>query len=212
MNQKIFLSAPAAVILVCFLSACGPQTRIAAPEIAAPEIEPPSDLIPGYVPHGFTLVAGFQLAGHPVAESGDEFPPLRRLIFNLKSPAGNEILGLYYQNPEQTILITKSAFPGGTLAAWRTAYEDSLPGHCDCECLPPRANTDLISGRFATIREEREVGGTPVAVLDSHGGWITAFVRGGDLLTVESGTPLESGGIPLEENLKIVASLLEKET
>lgn len=193
----------AMVFTIILLPACSPR-----PEIVAPEIEPPADLIPAYVPDGFELVSGFQLAGSPAAGEG-EFPPLRRLDFNLKSPAGNEILGLYYQSPEQTILITKSAFPGGSLAEWRTAFEDASPAPCVCDGCPARAMPDPLSRRMPAIREERTIGGTDVAVLELSGGWMTVFVREGWLLTVESGLLPGKGGIPLAENLKIVADLLE---
>jgi hypothetical protein len=47
------------------------------------------------------------------------------------------------------------------------------------------------------------VDGIPVAILSKPEGWLTVFVRAGDLLTVE-------GAISLDDNLKIVSSLLEK--
>jgi signal transduction histidine kinase len=44
-------------------------------KFVAPEIEPPTDLIPGYVPEGFELVSGFQLSANctlPEFTGGDE--------------------------------------------------------------------------------------------------------------------------------------------
>ena len=193
-------------LLATMLTACGSRTKF-----VAPEIEPPADLIPGYVPEGFKLVSGFQLTGKftlPVFSNGDEgglFGHLREgyAFFNVKSPSGNDIQGLYYQGKEDLILIARSYFPDGTLDLWRNAYETAQPKSCECVWAGlPRLGAEPFPVRFHEIQEMRTVGETQVAVLDGPLGLITVFVRGDYLLTVES-------GISLEENLKIVASLLE---
>ena len=107
-------------------------------------------------------------------------------------------------------MITKSHFSDGTLDLWRTAYETSQPVLFDCACADLRLFPEGFPARVAEVQEERAIGGTRVAILKGPGGWITVFVRGDYLLTVESGLPLEDDGISLEENLKIVASLLEE--
>ncbi|HSF80560.1 MAG TPA: hypothetical protein VLA49_04980 [Anaerolineales bacterium] len=180
------------------------------PKFVAPEIDPPTDLIPSYVPEGFELVSGFQLTGDvpwPVASEADEALFVerlgKRLIFaNLKSPSGNEIQGVYYQGKEHLLLITKSYFPEGTLDLWRTTYEAPWPKPCECECFKLRLEAVSLSPRIAQIQEERIIDGTQVAILKGPMGWTTVFVRGEYLLTVES-------GLSLAENLKVVTSLLD---
>ena len=208
MNTKSLFCSLLSMMLAGCLSACGSARRA---QIIAPEIEPPADLIPAYLPEGFELVKSYQLEGQPMDwEAGGEagFSINRRVGFNLKSPAGNDIQGLFYQNEDQSILITQSLFPGGTLRGWRAAFEKSLPDFDGCECAMRRPVPQLIPRRFPEFHEERTIGGVRVAVLKSPNGWITVVVRGEHLLTVESGIPLDEGGVPLEENLKIVESLL----
>lgn len=188
------------ILLGCLLTACSHKAKF-----VAPEIEPPADLIPGYVPKGFELVSGFQLPREttlPATFNGDDVSQFARiLIFDLKSPNGNDLQGVYYQGKEHLILITKSHFPDGTLDLWRAAYEASWPKPCGCSDLP-RLDAIPIPARLIEIQEERTIGETRVAILKRPLGWITVFVRGDYLLTVES-------GISLEENLKIVASLMD---
>ncbi|MFH1524936.1 MAG: hypothetical protein ABIF04_08220 [Chloroflexota bacterium] len=207
MNHKPKIIIPLFVVLVCILTACGSR-----PKFTAPEIKPPADLIPGYVPEGFMLVSGFQLAGKVIltitSDNGDVSSFARMRDFDLKSPNGNDIQGVYYQSEDQSILITKSYFPGGNLDLWRTKYE-SYSQPCKCECIDLRLGDIPLPARFTEIQEERTIGDSHIAVLKGLNGWITVFVRGDYLLTVESGLPLEKSGITLEENLKIVASLLE---
>jgi hypothetical protein len=193
------------MLLACILSACGSRTKF-----VAPEIDPPADLIPGYVPEGFELVSGFQLTGEvtlPEFSNGDEDGFFGHLLeddpfFDVKSPNGNDIQGVYYQGKDHLILISKSFFPEGTLDLWRTAYEESWPKPCECAGFP-RLDPEAFPVRFYNdLQEERTIGKTSVAILKGPLGWITVFIRGDHLLTVES-------GISLEENLKIVASLLD---
>jgi hypothetical protein len=217
MKTQSVLAYSMMLLLACVLSACGPRR----PKFIAPEIEPPADLIPSYVPEGFQLVDGFQLEGGVTTATQDLSRLVGRVGFDLKSPAGNEIQGVYFQKENQLILITKSYYPGGTLDDWRAAFEEPLPKplglepECDCECRPARLarpDPELFPSRFGEIREERTIGETRVAVLQSGGHWVAVFMRGEYLLTVESGSALEQSGIPLEENLKIAASLLEKQS
>jgi hypothetical protein len=100
-----------------------------------------SDLVPGYVPDGYKLISGFQLPGDLASELalGEVAGLVGRLeagnhFFDVKSPAGNVIQGVYYQGKDHIILISKSYFPGGTLDDWQAIYEDSLPKPCDCDC------------------------------------------------------------------------------
>ena len=200
-------------LLATMLAACGSKVKF-----VAPEIEPPADLIPSYVPDGFELVKGYQIkpgdleADRFFADAEDCEEDIRPVcdlhlsgsFFDLQSPAGNDILGLHYQNGDNLLLITKSYYPGGSLDLWRSAYEASDEGtqDCNCDCFRfainiPRPPLPL---RFAEIQEVRTIGETQVAVMDGPLGLITFFVRGDYLLTVES-------GISLEENLKVVASL-----
>ena len=202
MNIKCKFAIPFLMLLACILPACRPN-----PKFVAPETDPPADLIPGYVPGGFELVSGFQLPGKvifPATSDGDDISDFLRIRdFNPKSPNENAIQGVYYQGKDHLILISKSYFPEGNLDLWRTAYEASRPKPCECAGFPGlRLDTETFPVRIYEIQEERTIGETRVAILKGPLGWITVFVRGDDLLTVES-------GISLEENLKIVASLLE---
>jgi len=189
------------MLLVGILPACSQPQKFVAPEIG-----PPADLIPDYVPGGVTLGGGYQLSGKDIFRAisgGEDVPQFARMNdFNLKSPKGNDIQGVYYQGKDHLILISKSYYPEGTLELWRTAYEASSPKPCECECVKLRLNTIPFPPRIAEFQEERTIDGRRVAILKGPLGWITVFVRGDYLLTVES-------GISLEENLKIVASLLE---
>jgi len=202
-------------LLLILLAACGPKVKF-----VAPEIEPPADLIPGYIPEGFKLIKGYQIkpenfeVSHFFAdgENCDEETrnncglELSDFFFNLQSPDGNDILGLHYQDGNNLLLITKSYYPGGSLDLWRAAYD--APGEdtqeCDCDCFPFVIDRRLppFPLRFAEIQEMRTVSGTQVAILNGASGLTTIFIRGDDLLTVES-------GVSLEENLRIVESLLE---
>ena len=203
------------MLLIFILTACS-----RGPEISAPEIDPPPDLIPSYVPENFKLESGFMIdtadiTARIIYDEGELrvpwnanmlFTPYRSII----SPAGNETLGVYYISKDQVILITKSYFPGGTLEQWREHYEksdgkDCVREDCECNCCCPHIELSIgitVPPRFAEIQEERTINGTPVAILKGHGGWISVFVRDDYLVSVES-------GISLEENLKIVNSLLE---
>jgi hypothetical protein len=201
-------------LLATMLAACGPRTKL-----VAPEIEPSADLIPGYVPEGFELVKGYQI--NPGDFGGSRFfadaedcevdaRPICDLhlsgsFFDLQSPAGNDILGIHYQDGDNLLLITKSYYPGGSLELWRAAYEASDQDHSDYKCSYLQFVLDMplppLPLRFAEIQEVRTVGETQVAILDGALGLMTVFVRGDYLLTVEI-------DISLEENLKIVASLL----
>ena len=207
--QVLFL-----LLLATALAACSSDAKF-----VAPEIDPPADLIPGYVPEGFKLIKGYQIKpedfeaqyfSHDPEDCGEDTRIICGLdlsgsFLDLKSPAGHDILGLHYQDGDSLLLITKSFYPGGSLELWRTANEASYDEYPDCECdcvqfvmdmpLPP------LPLRFAEIREVRTVGETQVAVMDGPLGLITVFIRGDYQLTVES-------GISLEENLKVVASLL----
>jgi hypothetical protein len=188
----------------CLLAACSHP-----PKFVAPEIDPPADLIPGYVPEGFDLISGFQLSGTfpwPVTSNADEAIFVehlgkRSLFADIKSPNGNDIQGVYYQSKEHRILITKSYFPKGTLDLWRTTYEASQPKPCECECINLRLDAVSLPPRIADIQEERTIDGVQVAILKGPLGWTSVFVRGEYLITVES-------GISLDENMKVVASLL----
>ncbi len=180
-----------------------------SPKLVAPEIDPPTDLIPGYVPKGFELISGFQLSGTipwPIASDAGEvsMPGLlgEKLNFaNFKSPDGNDIQGVYYQGKENLLLITKSYFPKGTLDLWMTTYEASWSRPCECGCFDLRLDGLSLPTRMAELQEERTIDGVQVAILKGPQGWTTVLVRGEYLITVES-------GISLEENLKVVASLL----
>ncbi len=197
-NSKVFVL----LLLACIVSACSSR-----PRFVAPEIDPPADLIPGYLPAGFTLDMGFQIAAEEkfraLSEVG-EFPYVGHGPFwDLKSPEGNDILGVFYQKGDQDIMITKSYFPGGNLDIWRQAYEASTSQLFASECIGTRMNAFPVSIRFAEIQEERSIAGTDIIILNRAGGTVTVFMRGDYLLTIES-------SIALEENLKIVKSLLEK--
>jgi hypothetical protein len=210
------------VLLACSLAACGSQTKF-----VAPEIDPPTDLIPGYVPKGYELISGFQIkvsnfnARLAIIEEDGRIAcgkPLIVPFFDLKSPAGNDLMGVYYQKKDHLLLITKSYFPEGSLDGWRESYDashqDAWDGERDCDCgcdcwcnscsgypcvqllfIPP------IPFRNTEVQEVRTVGDTQIAVLQKPSGWVTIFVRGEYLIAVE-------GDLSLEENLKIVASLL----
>jgi hypothetical protein len=200
MYTKLKFVIPLLVSLVVILAACDTGMKY-----VAPEIDPPADLIPGYMPEGYDLISGFQLSTHntlPEFTGGDEngMPGLDHFL-DVKSPMGNVIQGIYYQGKQNLILVTKAYFPGGTLDDWLAAYEESLPEPCDCGGLL-RLDAFPLPSRFDELQEERTIDGTRVAILKGPLGWTTVFVRGDYLLTVES-------QIPLEENLKIVTSLVK---
>ena len=233
-NKKKFLNlVMLSTLLLAFLAACG-QKKI----FYAPEIEPPADLIPGYVPEGFKLMGGFQLEMGEIATrievgKGEHrvtwIKELDMPFFDLKTPARNDLLGLYYQKGDRLLLITKSYFPGGTLEAWREQYEASLHGKlscncdrdcdcdsgcdCDCDCGCGCDCCYCLRGgmqfmldfplalRLAQLQEVRTIGDREVAILlNSRSGYISVFVLDDYLVAVE-------GGFPLEENLKILESL-----
>lgn len=204
------------VLLAILLTACGQQ----APQLIAPEIAPPADLIPDYVPDGFELVKGYQLQigrfearEFPAdAGEGDEDKrvnwaacdlDLSGTYFDFRSPAGNDIQGVHYQSKDKLLLITKSSYPDGSLDLWLSTYEPTENGSsdCSCDCITSMVGFPVLPRR-AEIKDVKTIGNNPVAVLERWGGWITIFVRDEYLLTVES-------SIPLEENLRIVESLLE---
>jgi hypothetical protein len=188
-------------LLAGMLSACGQS-----PKLVAPEIDPPQDLIPEYIPDGFELVSGFQLPGDIIQGSivwGQEvIRNIHPKPFELKSPLGNDILGVYYQGDDQLLLISKSDYPDGSLELFLDSYEASIPEPCECECLEVRLNGDFIVDRFIELKETRTIAETEVAIFEAPLGWIIVFVREDEILTVES-------SISLEENLKVVESLLE---
>jgi hypothetical protein len=205
MNTRCPLKLSLLLLLASLLVACGSRLKF-----SAPEIEPPADLIPAYVPEEYKLISGFQLIAEdmfPADIFGDGVLGGRmggvNPFFDLKSPNGYNIQGVYYHGKDHLILITKSYFLGGTLDLWRTDYEASRPEFGPCECAGLRLAPELFPARFAEIQEERTIGETSVAILKGPLGWTTVFVRGDYLLTVES-------GISLDENLKIVTSLLGK--
>ena len=100
-------------------------------------------------------------------------------------------------------LISKSHFPGGSLDTWRTTYEGSVNTNCNCDCDCLRFEVAVpFPLRIATIQEVRTISETQVAILKRVDSWITVFVRDEYLITVES-------GISLEQNLKVVETLLK---
>lgn len=193
--------------MTCLLAACTSTGQ----KFVAPAIDPPADLIPGYLPVGFTLIQGFKFTRHedvtlePGNENGGDFILHLKLgdpLFAMKSPNGDPIQGVYYQGKENLILITKVSYPGGTLDTWRAEYEESFSRPCECSCLELRIAESPLFERMNQIQEVRTIGTTQVAVLQGVLGTATVFMRGDDLLVVES-------GLSLEENLKIVESLLQ---
>lgn len=207
MYTRLKSAIPLLTLCVVLLSSCG--TRVT---FVAPQIEPPGDLIPGYIPQGFKLISGYYLPGEPSVlrfsianEACFLGQTLRRLpFFQVKSPVGNVIQGVYYQAKDSRILITKSYFPKGDLDQWLAAYQAAQPKPCECDCkILCCLNPSPLLGRLNQIQEIRTIHGTRVAILEGPLGWTTVFVRGEYLLSVES-------GISLEENLKIAASLLDK--
>ena len=193
-------------LLACALAACGTRRQF-----SAPDIDPPADLIPTYIPKGYKLISGFQITGQDMFPStiwGDNTLSGRlgegNAFFDLKSPAGNVIQGVYYQGKDHLILISKSYFPDGSLDLWRAHFEASNHLFGECECVRLRPSPGLFPSRFLEIQEERTIGEAQVVIVKGPIGWTTVFVRGEYLLTVES-------SISLEENLKIVISLLGKQ-
>jgi hypothetical protein len=191
--------------LLPLMAACG-----SGPKFVAPQIDPPADLVPAYVPEGFELITGFQIKmdgveARPFTRDDDVRvicdKDLSRSFFDLKSPAGSDLLGVYYQSKDRLLLISKSYFPGGTLDLWQTIYESSDGDHGDCDCLQLAVAAAPIPFRGAEIQEVRTIGETRVAILEKAGGLITVFMRGDDLIAVE-------GDLPLDEHLRIVESLI----
>ncbi len=196
-------------LLAVTLAACGGQDK---PQFSAPEIDPPQGLIPAYVPEGFELVSGYEIevgayqsrflgsdsAGRVACDIHFD-----DLFFDLKSPAGNSITGIYYRGDDQLLLISQSYFPDGSLEIWQENYEGTYAEECDCDCDCLQIEVSMpFPLRAAQFQEVRTIGETQVAILESWAGWTTVFVRGDHLITVES-------EISLEENLKIVESLLQ---
>jgi hypothetical protein len=205
MDTKQKFLIPILILITFFLAACDTQMKF-----TAPETDPPADLIPSYVPEGFNLVSGFQLSAEfimPEFTGGDEIGLNGRLLngdhfLGIKSPAGDVIQGVYYQGKQYLILITKSNFPNGTIDDWLALNEERQFKPCDCDCAGfVRLGELTFPTRFEEPQEERTIDGTRVAIFKGPLGWLTVFVRGEYLLTVES-------EISLEENLKIVTSLI----
>jgi len=216
-HQKCLSLVLLAVLLLPALSACGSRVRF-----VAPEIDPPADLIPGYVPEGFELISGFQInvpefkrvfissdrTGLGIC--GNMFaPPFITYFMTLKSPVSNEVLGVHYQKGDQILLITKSYFPEGTLDLWRSHFEAPYSDDCECDCGCCQCASLSLHGfiasrlRYGGITEVRTVHATDVAIFAmSEDKTITVFVRDDYLITI-------AGPVSLEENLEIVASLLE---
>ncbi len=207
MKSKPIMQVLFFLLLAALLASCSSRAKF-----VAPEIDPPADLIPGYVPKGFKLGSGFKIEVSDMAREFVVSVEGRRPIcsenlldpfFDLKSPANNDLLGVYYESDEQILQISKSYFPGGSLDQWRTTYEASYAEHCDCECdcldIVISAPVPL---RVAEIQEIRTINSTRIAILKNPEGWVTVFVRGEYLIVVES-------GLSLEENLKVVESLLQ---
>jgi hypothetical protein len=121
------LVIPLLMLLASILSACR-----SGPKFVAPEIEPPADLIPAYMPKEYKCISGFQIAPEttfPAPSNGDEgafFGRLResRPYFDLKSPNGNDIQGVYYQGKDDLIHTPR----GGrvTIFAKRSADKSGL--------------------------------------------------------------------------------------
>ncbi|HEY69667.1 MAG TPA: hypothetical protein G4O08_03685 [Anaerolineae bacterium] len=207
MRTKRSIAIQSIALLMLGVAACGRK-----PVFIAPEIPPMEDLIPAYIPDGFELVSGFEIAGDsPLLDtSADDrlFVDNHRVKINLRSPMGEDVVGVHYEGQDQLILITRSPFPEGTLDLWISAFEGPFIEPCTCDCVHLRERVSLLRSdagyrsRLPEVQETRIVKGTPVAILERPEGWITVFMRGDDLLTVES-------GIDLAENLKIVASLLD---
>lgn len=204
MCTRYKLYFPLFMLLACVLVGCD-----SGPKFAAPEIDPPSDLIPAYLPKGYKLVSGFQLIPDSELQLrifGDGLLTAHRKgfrnLYNLKSVNGNVIQGVYYRGKHHLILITKSYFPGGSLAQWRADFEASNLDLSECECLNRCWFPRLALFRFYEIQEEHTLSGVQVIILKGPMGLVSAFMRGDYLLTVES-------GISLDEILKIVTSLLE---
>jgi hypothetical protein len=196
-----------ALALLGLLTACG-----STPEFVAPEIEPPEDLLISDPPEGYALVSGFELEAEGPQVRGSLPDGDRRLQWqveftgsfsSLRSPAGNVIEGVYYQSSEGLLIITKSNFPNGSLEEWRSGYLPVIVVANDC--LFPKttaAGMPFIESRMPEIAETRTVEGVEVVVLEKPaGGWITVFMRGDYLLTVE-------GALSLEETLAVVTSLV----
>jgi hypothetical protein len=207
MRTKRSIAIQLIALLMLGVAACGRK-----PVFTAPEIPPVEDLIPAYLPEGFELVSGFEIAGDSSLQ--DSFADDRLFVddhrtkIHLKSPVGEDVVGVHYEGQDHLILITRSPFPEGTLDLWKSAYEGSFiePFTCDCPNLRERASllrsNAGFQSRLPEVQETRIIKGIPVAILETPRGWITVFMRGDDLLAVES-------GISLAENLKIVASLLD---
>jgi len=206
MYTKLKLTIPLLFLLTSFLTACGTRAKF-----VAPEIEPPTDLIPGYVPEGFKLISGFELPGELTSllfstEDGSSF--LGRRVrgipfFKMKGPTGNVIQGIYYQGKDHRLLITKSYFPNGDMDQWLKEYDAAQPEHCGCECDNlPYLDARLFQERINKLQEIRTIDGIRVVIFQGPQAWTAFFVRGDYLLSVES-------GLSLKENLKIVASLLK---
>lgn len=202
MNTQQKLTLILSILLAAMLSACSSQS----PKFVAPEIDPPQDLIPGYVPDGFELVSGFKLPGDYMQTSvlwgQDSARTMRLKLFDVKSPLGNDILGVYYEGAEHLLLISKSEYPDGSLELFLNSYEDSFADPCKCECLEIRLNDDFATSRLIKFKETRTIAGTQVAIFEGPLGSTAVFVKGDELLAVES-------GISLGEVLKVVESLLE---
>jgi hypothetical protein len=208
MNTQYRFTLPLLVLLMFFSAACGShQIRF-----SAPVIDPPADLIPSYIPAGLELVSGFQIpyggVGFSMFSDGERVSLIHREagsdpFFVVKSPNGNDLQGVYYQGKGHFLLITKSYFPGGNLDIWHTLYRASGSNALECDCMPLRLGV-LSFGldRFVEVEEERTIAETQVAILKGPMGHISVFVKGDCLLAVE-------GDISLEENLKIVTSLIE---
>jgi hypothetical protein len=188
------------------LAACTPGVVF-----VAPEIDPPTDLIPEYVPKGFELVSGFQIQPREARFDPKEDSEGQRCVFPVggkidpgivQSPSGNTVQGVQYRNGETILLITKSEFPGGSLDLWREAVEGGgLDGEESCGCATEASFPRIGPPRAVEILQEHLVKGVRVAVVNWLERRMLVFVRGDNFIAVQ-------GGISLEEALKIIESLL----
>jgi hypothetical protein len=176
------------LLLVLPLTACG-----AGSKDIIPTQEPPKDMVPGYLPVGFEYDKSIELIFS--VEDGREPSPLF-------SPSGNSTTLVHYIKGDEHLCIHKSIFPDGSLEKWLEIFQDVSIDNC--ECFPRRSGDSTnLSNRLPKIVEKQTIEGIEVQILEGPIGWMSVYVKDNVLMIVE-------GTIPLEENLKVVTSLLKK--
>ena len=111
--------------------------RVAIQPVQKPYTQAAPELLPAYVPAGFTLQGAFRYA---VSELS--IPQLASLY----SPKGNDVTVVDYRNGEKQLRINRAAYPGGTFKSWQAQSIIMMPGMKTTTIAGVEAQTVEMSG------------------------------------------------------------------